>query len=576
MPRPLARALVLMAGLGLSCRCALGAGIEITSRSPEALTARVIGAQPGKLYRVTYNDGKHFFIWENLAPEASGTVRLADDRHLRPEYRLRCESRVSRGDPVVFDDLLKGPILGRRRLQHGVPVSSFGGAGYLVPGLSDLRRDDFGNFWLFLDHPPYAVLKYDSGFAYQFALLTPDRILAHDSDSEGNLYLLHPGNWISKHGPLGERLGAWELPIGREPGEFISASGLVVDRAGGFLYVADEALGRVQRFDLDLRPQPFPHTPWGWIGREDLAFTCPGKYDADTMYYQLDRPRQLRLDGQGHLLVSCEHYISKFDLATGRQLPFGANPVLGWGGTFSDSAFSASAGLNGHWQRQWLAGVDGAGRIYVADRDNEFVVSPRLQIFSPEGVLLRVLGIDEEVRDRSGQRVYITAVAGLASAGDGLWLVDAAGRIYESDAKAGLGSGGRLHLGPGAAGRQFDLSRVEASKFAIEEQAARVLHRVEGLVLGLPGGERGTGNCEREGRPELANGERSLWMVTRLGEPFHVTLYDEEGKEIPASQYSIEVEEKPGLFGSLYDYFRVTNQSGATWRSVRFVAEAIG
>jgi len=61
----------------------------------------------------------------------------------------------------------------------------------------------------------------------------------------------------------------------------------------------------------------------------------------------------------------------------------------------------------------------------------------------------------------------------------------------------------------------------------------------------------------------------------RLGVPFTVTLLDTEGNEIPASQYLVEMEEKPGLFGTAYDYFRVTNPSGAPWRSVRFVARTV-
>lgn len=568
-------AALVMAAVVVCCGVAFSSDLAVVERSPEALVVRLSRPEPNTRYRVTYQEGKHSFVWDNLVPDSSGAVRLADDRHLRPEYRLRCESRISRSDPVVFDDLLKGPVVGKRRQPHGVPVSTFGAPGYLVPGISDLQRDDFGNLWLYLDHQPYAILKYNPACEYQFALLTPGRILAHDLDADGNLYLLHPGNWISKHGPMGDSLGAWELAVGRGPGEVISASGLAVDRRGGFMYLADEALGRVQRFDLNLGLRPMAQIAWGWIGREDLAFTGPGRYDADTMYYQLDRPRQLRLDGRGHLFVSCEHYISEFDLASGRQEPFGANPVLGWGGTFSDSPFSPSAGLDGHWQRHWLAGVDGAGRIYVADRENEFVVNPRLQVFSSDGALLNTLDIEDDLRDQAGRRVYITAVAGLASAGEGLWLVDAAGRVYWSQAKAGFGSGGRLWLGPGAAGRQFDLSRAEEGKFRVEAQTERSPHRVEGLVLGFSG-DRGTGNCEREGRPELANGERSLWLLTRLGEPFRVTLFDLEGKQIPASQYTIELEEKPGLFGSLYDFFRVTNHSGAVWRSVRFAAEATG
>jgi len=186
----------------LSCGAASAGGLTILSRSPSALTVRITDAQPGALHHVTYSDGKHTFAWDNVQqPTGAASVRLTDDKSLRPQYRLRCESRVSRADPVVFDDRLKGPIVGKKRRQYGVPVSTFGGAGYLVPGVSDLQRDDYGNFWLYLDHAPYAVLKYNREFAYQFALLTPDRVLAHDTDADGNLYLLHPGNWISKHSP---------------------------------------------------------------------------------------------------------------------------------------------------------------------------------------------------------------------------------------------------------------------------------------------------------------------------------------------------------------------------------------
>ncbi len=546
----------------------------IVKRTPSALTVRIQPCEPGALYRVTYRDGKHQFTWDNLSPDPSGLVVLTDDKHLQPKQRLQCASRLSAGDPVVFDDWLKAPVVGKRRGTFGVPVSTFGGPGYLVPGVSELKRDDYGNFWLYLHHPPYALLKYDHNFVYQFALLMPDRVLAFDTDAEGNLYVLHPDNWISKHSPLGENLAAWDLPVGREPGEFISASGMVIDRAGGFIYLSDERLGRVQRFSLDLELRPIPHIAWGWIGREDLEYTEAGKYDPDHMYYQLDRPRQLALDGEGHLYVSCEHYISKFDLATGRQLPFGKHPVLGWGGSFTDSPFSQSAGLDGHWARQWLAGVDGLGDIYIGDRENDFVVFPRLQVFAPDGTLIQSLDIEDEVQARDGRPVYIRGVAGLAADGARVWLVDAAGRIYANPPAGKITSGGQLFLGPGAAGRQFDLTQVKAENLSVEMQEKRVIHRSEGRVLGFLNPEQGTGNCEREGVTLLESGERSMWLPSRIGEPFRVRLYDESGGEIPVSDYFVEFEERPGLFGTQYDYFRVTNRSGKPWRNVRFVAEA--
>jgi len=562
---------VLAIWLG-ACMGAFAAGVTVLARSPAGLEVRLSEAAPGARYRASYDDGTHRFVWENLSPGASGQVRLTDDKHLRPEYRLRCESRTAVTDPVVFDDFTKGSIVGKRRLTCGVPVSTFGGPGYLVPGISELTRDPYGSFWLYLDHPPYAVLKYAPGFVYQFALLLPGPVVAMDVDDEGNLYLLHPGNWISKHGPRGEALNAWELPYGRNPGEFMSVSGLVIDRPGGFMFIADERLGRVQRFDLKLALRPITQTAWGWIGREDLAYTRAGQYNADTMYYQLDRPRQVRLDGRGGLFVSCEHYISKFDLATGKQLPFGANPVLGWGGTFTDSASSPSAGLDGHWQRHYLAGIDSAGRIYVADRGNRYAVDPRLQVFTADGKLDRVVTMNREISDAGGRRVYVTAVSGLASEGDCIWLVDGAGRVYES--RRGLTSGGELYLGPGAAGRQFDLSRVEESKFTVEVQQGRVRHRSEGRVLAAASSESGTENCEREGISGLKNGERSLWVPARLGEPFSVTLLDSSGQAIPPESYTVEYEETAGAFGTRYDFFRVSNRSGAEWQNVRFIAES--
>jgi len=548
------------------------AAVKVVTRDPAHLVVRLTDVTPGTRYRVTYRNGKRQFVWENLAPDASGAVTLTDDSHLRPEYRLRCESRTSAQDPVVFDDFTKGTVLSRRRQPFGVPVSTFGGPGYLVPGLSSLVRDPRGNFWLYFDHPPYALLKYDAKLLYQFALLLPGKALAFDTDGEGNVWVLHPGNWLSKHGPTGQVLGAWELPSGRKPGEFSLASGLVIDRENGLLYLADEVLGRVQRFDLELNLQPIPAVMWGWIGREDLGYTRAGEYDPERMYYALDRPRDLRLDGAGHLFVSCEHYVSKFDLGTGKQLPFGAAPVLGWGGTFSDSAFSSAAGTDGHWQRHYLAGVDTAGRLYVADRDNEFVPDQRLQVFASDGKLERVFSVGTEVKDARGERVYLGAVAGVACAEDGVWLADAAGHIYES--RGGLRDGGIRYLGPGAAGRQFDLSKAEEAKFTAEAQSQRVRHTSEGKVLAFSGSESSTRNCEREGVSLLRHGERSLWLPTRLGEPFTVKLLGADGQPIPESGYRVEYEERPGAFGNRYDFFRVTNNSGADWTGATFVATA--
>jgi hypothetical protein len=571
------RALLWAMCVAFTAACALPADaqIDIVERTPSSLTVRLPGAEATALYRVTYTGTDHRFVWENLQVGPDGLARLADDRHLRPEFRLRCESSTGVNDPVVFDDRLKGAIFAKSRARCGVPVSTFGGPGYLVPGPSDLKRDESGNSWLYLDHEPHVLLKYGPDFTYQFALLLPDAPVAHDLDGLGNLWVLHQGNWVSKHSPLGETIGAWELPEGRGPGEVIEAAGMVIDRVAGYIYLSDRILSRVQRFDLNLAPRPLPVTPWGWLGRQDLAYARVGEYGEQRSYYQLDRPTQLVLDPEGHLLVSCEHWITKFDLATGRQLPFGRRPVLGWGGTFSDSPFTPSAGLDGHWQRHWLAGVDAAGNVYIADRENEFVVDPRLQVFGPDGVLLKSFDLERGLRTARGEPVYLTAVKALALGDGALWLVDAAGRVYESPSDRGLIGGGRLFLGRGAAGRQFDLSKIEGAQLTIEAQDSPVVHRSEGRLLGVAGGQRGSANVEIDGSPVVRDGEWSMWTPARLGEPFRVTLLSRDGVPVPPADYRAEFEEEPGLFGTQWDFFRVANRSGTEWRDVRFVAEAI-
>jgi hypothetical protein len=203
-------------------------------------------------------------------------------------------------------------------------------------------------------------------------------------------------------------------------------------------------------------------------------------------------------------------------------------------------------------------------------------VDRRLQAFAPDGTPLAAFDVTHPLADASGRPVYVTAVIGAAFSSETIWLVDAAGRVYESPKGSGPVSGGKLHLGAGAAGRQFDLSTVDESRFSVEGQPVKVQHEVEGLVLGFPTGDVGTGNCEREGRPQIDDSERSLWMPSRLGESFTVSFTDADGAEIPASQYLLEVEEKPGLFGGSYDFFRVTNRSGHAWQSVRFLARATG
>jgi hypothetical protein len=275
--------------------------------------------------------------------------------------------------------------------------------------------------------------------------------------------------------------------------------------------------------------------------------------------------------------VDCAYYLSRFDLNSGKQMPFGKNEALGWGATFTDSPHIASAAANAHWQEHRLAGLDPQGTIYISDKSNSYLNNLRIQTFSPEGAFLEKYDLDTELHDISGRRVYLVPPMALAFAPKAaeedpkLWLAEGGGRVYEGK---GLISGGKLYLGPGAPGRQFDLTGAEVDKFTVEKQTARITRKAEGLIYGFNEGRHGTRNCEAERSATLPNNVASIWIPVKLGEPFRVSL-TEEGREIPAGDYTIEIESRPGPFGGPYDYFRVTNKSGHVWKGVRYSAETL-
>jgi hypothetical protein len=526
---------------------------------------------------VTYRGEGREFIWENLVPSEKGELVLKDDRHLRPEYRLRCSSRAAEDDPAVFDDFTKGEVEGRRRLTYGVPVSTFGGPGGIVPGPALLKRDVRGGFWLYLSEGRPRLTKYDAGLSYQFSLRLPAAVVDFDTDGNANLYALLEGNRVLRCNPWGREIRAWRLPFGRSPGAFVAAAGIAADKERDFVYLSDRELHRVQRFSLDLSYRPWLFSLWGWIGWEDLSYIELGSYRAEGKW-RLDRPRQLLVEPDGNLMVSNEHFISRFDLEDGRQLPFGEAPVLGWGGTFEQSPNSRAAGENGKWERHWLAGVDGSGDIYVADQTNAQLLNGRIQRFSREGRFEASFDLGSSLSDAGGRPAYIIPQIAVATARASeaspsrVWLVEGGGHIYESE---GISSGGILHLGPGAPGRQFDLGQTKAEEFTVEAQPEYVRHEARGLIMGWRGKPHSTSDCEVEGRAAVLDGETSLWLPVRLGEAFKVTV-KLEGAVLPESDYGVEVESGPGAFGSGFDYVRLTNRSGKAWKEAEFEAVAVG
>jgi len=543
--------------------------LEILAAKPEQLAAHIKDADAAALYTVRYQSPTATFTWENLQPDSDGKILLRDDGHLQPQQRLLCRSRGTETDLAFFDDFTKAEMSGKRRLQYGVPVSTFGGAGNLSSAPTWLHHDRAGNFWLYQEVRPWRIAAFDADFNYRFTLVFPARVLAMDSDSQANLYVLQEDNYLSRFDANGRPGAHWKLPAGRRPGGFVGASGLAISPDGNFLYLADEKLSRVQRYDLQLHPAPFSFTPWGWMGREDCGYTEFGSYGPGSTY-RLDRPQRLLIGPDNLLYVDCAYYLSRFDLNSGKQMPFGKDEALGWGATFTDSPHIASAAANAHWQEHRLAGIDPQGTIYISDKSNSFLNNLRIQTFAPDGTFLNKYDLDTEIRDALGSRVYLVPPRGMVFS-PAFWLADGGCRIYEGE---GLTSGGKLHLGPGAPGRQFDLTGAEVDKFAVEKQAARIPRKVDGLIYSFNEGRHGTRNCEAERNATLPNNAASIWIPVKLGEPFRVSL-TEEGREIPAGDYTIEIESRPGPFGAPYDYFRVTNKSGHVWKGVRYSAETL-
>jgi hypothetical protein len=546
--------------------------LKIIQAAPGELTVQLADFAPDSLYTIQARSKAGDFTWENLKPQPGGIFQLRDDGHLQVAQRLRCSSRGMATDPAYFDDLSKGQEQGKSRFPYGVPVSTFGGPGFLASAPTWVERDGRGGFWIYQDLRPWRVVSFDENFHYRFTLVFPHRLLALASDPQAKLYVLEEGNYLSCFDADGRPLHYWQLPEGHGKGEFIQASGLAIDPFNEGIYLADEKLGRVQSFDDTMSLRPLPMIPWGWLGREDLAYLEAGAYDENSKY-RLDRPRRLAWGPGGVLYADCAYYVMRFDLATGEQVPFGVNGVLGWGGTFSDSAHSTSAGANAHWQEHMLAGVNPQGDIYIADTANAYRPNLRLQRFAPDGTFLDKYDLDREITAADGSRIYLTPPLGLAFAkektGVNIWLAEGGDRVYES---INLTSGGKTYLGPGAPGKQFDLTQLASQDLTITRQTGPLPRKSEGPVVTFAAGRRGTLNCEAERNAELPNGATSIWLPTRLGAPFTVTLW-EENRLVPASNFTLEIETAPGVFGTQYDFFRVTNKSGHTWKNIRFVAE---
>ena len=188
-------------------------------------------------------------------------------------------------------------------------------------------------------------------------------------DGAGNVYVTDTSNnRIQKFTPDGTFMAKWGSE-GAGDGQFNSPEGIAVDGAGN-VYVADESNHRIQKFT----PDGTFMTKWGSEGTGDGQFRLP---------------TGVTVDGAGNVYVADlkNHRIQKFT-STGTFLGWWGKDDAGgsgWHGPNSGKTGAKGDGDGQFYQPRHVV-VDGAGNIYVAERNN------RIQKFSPDIVFITKWG----------------------------------------------------------------------------------------------------------------------------------------------------------------------------------------
>jgi tripartite motif-containing protein 71 len=208
----------------------------------------------------------------------------------------------------------------------------------------------------------------------------------------GDVYVLDSTHdRIERFSAAGRLLGEWGSP-GRALGQFDFGAGQGPDKppgggiavAGGYVYVADSANNRIQRFDLDGSHAVL----WGPPGSAPGQFSSPrGLAVAQGVVYVADegnhRVQALSLQGrplhaEGTFGKGPGQFVNPFGVAVhgGRVyvvddnnnriavLTRGLQPLQAWSGAGTPYALSYIR----------AAAVDAAGRLYVADTGHERIV----------------------------------------------------------------------------------------------------------------------------------------------------------------------------------------------------------
>jgi sugar lactone lactonase YvrE len=162
------------------------------------------------------------------------------------------------------------------------------------------------------------------------------------------------------------------------PGKVTPASarptphGLTVDGQGG-IYIADNTSHRVYRLDLETGLCTLI------AGTGERGFSGDG---GPATSAKLSFPVSVALDTEGNLYIAdtANHRVRRVDAATGIITTVAGNGNNGFGG---DGGPATEAMLNGPHG----VGVDGAGRLYIADTNNN-----RVRVVEPTGVIRTVAG----------------------------------------------------------------------------------------------------------------------------------------------------------------------------------------
>ena len=182
-------------------------------------------------------------------------------------------------------------------------------------------------------------------------------------DDNGDIYVSDAGNGrIQKFSSDGRFLAQWDDP-GTPDKWFFTPSGMAMG-ADGSLYTADLNFNRILQFS----PSGEPLNNWGQEG------TAEGEFNFSFLN------TDLAVDSSGSVYVmdACNHRVQKFSA--------GGDFIRAWG--VQGSGEGEFQTCSDAWGGTDIA-VDQDDHVYVADFGND-----RIQVFSPDGQFLRMMGQD--------------------------------------------------------------------------------------------------------------------------------------------------------------------------------------